>query len=36
MIYKSIVVIWISGADEWTDGIEGILRGPGGPKKVIM
>ena len=34
MIYKAVEVIWIfsvGGRDGWT-GIEGILRGPRGPK----
>ena len=38
MIYKAIVVIWIFGAGGWVDRrmdvIEGILRGPCGPKNL--
>ena len=32
MIHKAVEVIWIFLAGGWT-GIEGILRGPRGPKK---
>ena len=35
MIYKAIVVIWIFGAGGRVGRIEGILRGPRGPKNIL-